>query len=132
MAEYYYELKLLHVGSAVLSFIGFFVRGIWMMISPEKLDRRWVKKMPHVVDTILLVSALLLAVAIQHYPFQVDWLTVKVIALIAYILLGMVALHYGRTKAIRTVSWVAALTLFLFIVSVAHQHHPAGLLVLLM
>ncbi|MCJ7799324.1 MAG: SirB2 family protein, partial [Polaromonas sp.] len=43
----------------------------------------------------------------------------KVLALVAYIVLGTVALKRGRTKGVRTLALVAALAVFAYIVSVA-------------
>ena len=56
------------------------------------------------------------------------WLTAKVLALIAYIILGSIALKRGSTKAIRALAWVAALATFGYIVSVALTHDPRGFL----
>ena len=65
----YLTLKQIHAGSVVASYTLFFVRGIWMMRAPAMLERRWVKTVPHVIDTVLLVSAIALAMTIREYPF---------------------------------------------------------------
>lgn len=119
MAEYYPLIKSIHVTSVVLTFTLFFVRGLWMMCCPERLQRRWVKIVPHVIDTVLLTSAVLLAVILAQYPGVHGWLTAKVVGLLAYIALGSIALKRGRTKAIRVAAWFAALLVFGYIVSVA-------------
>lgn len=98
-----------------------------MLVDSPLLNHRIVKVAPHLIDTVLLVSALLLAMLIQQYPGVHDWLTVKVMALVVYILLGMVALRRGPTRSIRAGAFVLALATFGFIVSVAIYHHPAGL-----
>lgn len=82
-------------------------------------QRRWVKVAPHIVDTLLLFSAIGLALAVRQYPFVHGWLTAKLLALIGYIVLGGIALNYGRTKVIRASAWVAALVVFGYIVGVA-------------
>jgi len=92
------------------------------------LQRRWVRITPHVIDTVLLASAIGLALILEQYPFVHDWLTAKVLGLIAYILLGSIALRYGPNKLIRVVAWVAALAMFGYIVSVALTHTPLGFL----
>jgi uncharacterized membrane protein SirB2 len=115
-------LKHLHVTSVVLSISGFLVRGVWMMQESPWLQKKWVRVAPHIIDTILLVSAILLAMQIQQYPFVQNWLTAKVLALIAYIVVGAVGLKYGRTKKIRIGAWLAAIAIFLYIVLVALTH----------
>jgi uncharacterized membrane protein SirB2 len=78
-----------------------------------------VKVVPHIIDTTLLVSAILLAVQLRLYPFVHAWLTAKVLALIAYIVVGAIGLKYGKTKKTRIAAWICAITIFLYIVSVA-------------
>jgi uncharacterized membrane protein SirB2 len=115
-------LKHLHVTCVVLSISGFVVRGVWMMRESPWLQKKWVRVAPHVIDTILLVSAILLAMQIRQYPFVQGWLTAKVLALIAYIVVGAVGLKYGRTKKIRIAAWLVAIAIFVYIVLVALSH----------
>jgi len=124
----YLALKALHVGCVVTSYCLFVVRGMWMMQGSALLQRRWVKIAPHVVDTLLLTSAILLAVTIRQYPFTTSWLTAKVIGLTLYIVLGTIALKRGRTRTIRVSAWIAAQLVFFYIVAVAITHTPAPFL----
>lgn len=112
-------VKTIHVSCVVLSFAGFFVRGIWMMQDSSNLKLRWVKITPHIIDTFLLVSAIVLAVQMYISPFEHSWLMAKIIALLAYIGIGTVALKRGRSKQIRVFAWLLGLTMFMYIVSVA-------------
>jgi uncharacterized membrane protein SirB2 len=112
-------LKHLHVTCVVLSISGFVVRGVWMTRESPWLQKKWVRVAPHIIDTILLGSAILLAMQIQQYPFVQGWLTAKVLALIAYVVVGAVGLKYGRTKKIRIAAWLAAIAIFVYIVLVA-------------
>jgi len=125
MALDYLVLKAVHVGCAAASYALFALRGLWMMREDAILRARWVRIVPHAVDTLLLASAIAMAVASRQYPFVAGWLTAKVIALLAYILLGMMALKWGATKRQRTAAWVAAQAAFLYIVAVAVTHDPA-------
>ena len=122
----YPTLKMVHVGSAVLSLALFSVRGAWMMVSPARLGQPWVKVVPHVVDTVLLGSAIALAIAIGNYPGTHAWLTAKVAGLVVYVELGSIALKRGPTRAIRVAAYFAALAVFAYIVSVAVTKSPAG------
>ncbi len=115
---------MLHVGAVSASFGLFFLRGVWMMTVPAKLEVRWVRVLPHVIDTVLLASAIALAVLTAQYPFAQPWLTAKVVALVLYILLGTVALRRGRTRRVRIVAWFLALLVFGYIVAVAMTRVP--------
>lgn len=124
----YLALKHLHLTTVVLSFALFTLRGVWMLIDSPLLQRRWVRIIPHVIDTVLLASAMGLTLILEQYPFVHGWLTAKALGLIAYIILGSIALKYGPTKPIRAGAWVAALAMFGYIVSVALAHDPLGFL----
>lgn len=115
----YLTLKHLHVTFVVLSGLGFFVRGIWMLADSPRMRARWVRIWPHVVDTGLLASALGLAYISGQYPFAQGWLTAKVVGLVAYIVCGTMALKRGRTKPVRAAFFVVSLLIFAYIVGVA-------------
>lgn len=117
-------VKDIHVSCVVITFILFFIRGIWMIIDSDLLQRKWARLVPPVIDTILLASAIVLAVTIHQYPFVHTWLTAKVVGLFFYIGLGMLALTYGKTKAMRIGTWVAAQLCFFYIVAVAITKNP--------
>lgn len=117
-------LKGLHVTCAVTSYTLFLLRGIWSLRDSPIMKLRWVRIVPHVVDTLLLASAIALAVAIQQYPFVDAWLTAKVAGLLLYIGLGFVALKYGKSRTMRIGAWLAAQAVFAYIVLVAINHDP--------
>lgn len=99
-----------------------------MIRENNMLNQKWVKILPHVIDTILLLSAIALTILISQYPFYADWLTVKLVALIVYIILGTVALKRGKTKTTRCIALAGAILTFAFMFSVARTHSPMGLL----
>lgn len=117
-------VKQIHVLAVFLSFTLFFLRGLWMLADSPRLRHSWVRVTPHVVDTVLLGSAIALTLLLGQYPFETPWLTAKVAALAVYIGLGMVALKRGKTKRARTIAWVCAMLVFAYIVAVARSHDP--------
>jgi uncharacterized membrane protein SirB2 len=120
----YVPLKVAHVSCAAISYLLFVVRGVWMMRESALLQRRWVKIVPHVVDTVLLASAIALALVTHQYPFTNGWLTAKVAGLLIYIGLGTVALKRGKTRRARIAAWLAAQAVFVYIVAVALTRTP--------
>ena len=125
-AASYLIVQSLHVGCAALSVSGFAARGALMLADSPLLQNRFVRVAPHVVDTVLLLSAVWLAWALGQVPFVHGWITAKVLALLAYIFLGSVALRRGRTKAVRAAAFVGALATAGYIVSVAVTRDPRG------
>ena len=120
----YLSLKHFHMGCAALSGTLFLLRGKWMLRASPMLQQKWVRIAPHVIDTLLLASAIGLAVWSHQYPGQQPWLTVKVVALLGYIVLGSIALKRGRTRGQRSAAFVAALAAFLYIAAVAVTKRP--------
>lgn len=128
IATWYPIVKHVHMACAAVTLALFILRGAWMMRGSPLLAARWVRIVPHVVDTVLLASAITLAVLIGNAPLTHGWLTAKVIGLVLYIVLGIVALRRGRTRAARIGAFVAALLVFGYIVSVAFTKSPWGFL----
>lgn len=122
----YATLKLIHVASAFLSITGFAARGVLMLRGSALLRARFVRVAPHVVDTVLLASAVGLAWMSGRYPFAQDWLSAKLIALVLYVLLGSIALKRGRTRATRALAFALALCCALYIVSAALTRSALG------
>ena len=115
----YFAIKYFHVSCALLSAALFLLRGVWMLRESTMLQRRWVRILPHAVDSLLLASALVMVVWSEQYPFVQGWLTAKVLALVAYIALGTIALKRGRTKPVRVGAFIGALMVFMYIGAVA-------------
>lgn len=117
-------LKQIHVTSVALSIGGYLFRAALMLRDSPLLQTRAVRTVPHVIDTVLLTSAIALATNIRQYPFAQGWLTAKVVALVAYIVLGAYGLRYGRTKTARALFALGALLAFAYIVGVALTRSP--------
>lgn len=125
----YIVVKYVHVISVVLSVSGFFLRGLLMMRNSSLLTAKWIRVLPHVNDTVLLGAALSLAAMSGQYPFVTDWVTAKVFGVIAYIILGALALRDANSRRVRIACWIASLVVFAWIASVALIHQPWGFLV---
>ncbi len=112
-------LKYFHITCALFSFCGFALRGYWRLHAPQRLHSRWVKRVPHFVDSGLFLSGLTMATVYRWSPLVHTWLAAKLIALLIYIGLGALALRRGRPWQV-----AAALLVFIYIVSVAFTKSP--------
>jgi uncharacterized membrane protein SirB2 len=130
MIEFYPQIKALHVISVLLSGSLFALRGLLMLGRSQLANHVALRCLSYAIDTILLSSALMLVSILHAYPFVQHWLTVKVLLLVVYILLGTLALKRGRTRAVQVAAYFAALFVFAFIISVARTHDPWGMLAL--
>ena len=126
----YLLVKYLHVGCVSLSGLAFLVRGLLALNDSALLKLRWVRILPHINDSLLLAAATCLAVMSKQYPFVDDWLTAKILGLCLYIALASFALRPDprRSRLARTTAFCAALSIFVWIVSVAINRSPAGIL----
>ena len=124
----YFAVKTVHQAAVALSIAGFFARGAGSLQGAAWTSGRLARTVPHVVDSALLVSALWLAWTLRLTPTAAPWLLAKIIGLVVYIGLGMVALKPTRPAPLRATAWVAALTTFGWIVSVAISKNPLGFL----
>jgi len=122
----YHLTKYVHELCALASFTLFVVRGAWMLRGSPQLSQRWVRILPHGIDTLLLASAVALTLILRQYPLTHAWLSAKLVALLVYIGLGLVALRYGKTRGVRALAWAGALAVFVYIASVALSHDPLG------
>ncbi len=131
MIEFYPEIKLAHIAAVSASGGLFFLRGAAAQLGAQWTMAAPLRYLSYTIDTILLTAAFMLVTILHQYPFAQGWLTVKVLLLVAYIVLGSYALKRGRTPAVRLATWLGALAIFGFIVSVARTHDPLGVLRLL-
>lgn len=122
----YMAYKHFHLLMVVLSVSFLLVRYAMSLKPAAMLQAKFFKIAPHVIDTLLLVSAVLLMLTLQQYPFVHAWLTEKVLAVLAYIALGVMAFK-GRTAAIRWICFLGALGWLGLVLRVAMTKQPVFL-----
>ncbi|MBI3562611.1 MAG: SirB2 family protein [Gammaproteobacteria bacterium] len=115
-------IKMIHMACAGISLVGFILRGLLKMKNSPLLQQRWIRIVPHIVDTLLIVSAIALVIMLQLNVLQQPWLLAKIAGLTVYIFLGVVTLKLAKTATLRWTSFFAALIVFVYILAVAHSH----------
>ena len=126
----YLAIRGLHETTVALSVTGFFIRGAAGLAGACWVRGRVARSVPHVVDTVLLTSALMLVTMLRINPFATPWLLAKMTGLVVYIGLGVVALRPTVARPVRAAAWLAALLVAAWIVSVAFTKNPWGFLAL--
>lgn len=127
MIEFYLDIRLVHITAAIASGALFLLRGIALFAGVSWARATPLRIVSYTVDTVLLTAALMLMTIVQQYPFVHAWLTVKVLLLIVYISLGVVAFWTNLARPVRLAAWILALGVFSFIYSVARAHDPLGI-----
>lgn len=115
----YNLLHALHVATVALSLALFLLRAFWMLADSPLRHARWTRIAPHVNDTVLLTTAIGMLVTAGLNPLEHAWLQAKLLALLAYIALGGIALKRGRTRRMRVIALICALGAFAYMVAVA-------------
>jgi uncharacterized membrane protein SirB2 len=125
MHDLYPLIKHIHMG-AVLASGGFFLlRGLWMMQESSLLNSKFARVLPHIIDTVLLLSAITLVVFLGTLPV---WVEVKIVALFVYIFLGVLSFRIAKGYGAKVMAFFLALLVFAFIMSVAITKNPHGFL----
>ena len=121
MSAYLPIVKQWHIIFALLSLSGFVGRGMLMLTAPQQLQRPWLKRLPHVIDSGLFALGITLLWFGPWSLWSAPWLQAKLSALLLYIGLGFIALHRGRfARGTRLGAWLAALAVFAYMLAAAH------------
>lgn len=120
----YSLIKSLHLATVSFSITFFILRGLWRFNGSQWYRKKWVRRLSQFNDTVLLLCGITMAVIIQQYPFVHLWLTAKLLLLIVYILLGMVALHWAKSKKWQLVAWLSAIGVYAYLVTTALNRTP--------
>ncbi len=124
LVAFYAQIRMVHIACVTATGSLFALRGLLALAGVPAANHIAVRALSWAIDTTLLTAALMLTGIVHQYPFVDAWLTAKVLLLVAYVLLGSVALRRARTQRWRVAAYVAALAVFLSIVAVAHWRDP--------
>ncbi|MHB9806380.1 SirB2 family protein [Pantoea ananatis] len=127
MFAYYPLIRNLHLLTVAVTISLFLLRFYWQRTGSAMLQRRWVRILPHVNDTLLLLSGASLVMITHFYPFspQGSWLTEKLLGVIIYIALGSVALsRRPRSDRTRWIAFIVALIALVTIIKLALRKMP--------
>ncbi|MFV2089825.1 MAG: SirB2 family protein, partial [Pseudomonadales bacterium] len=118
-------LKNFHIMLAYLTTLGFVVRGLWSILDSPLRNQKWIRIIPHVIDTLLLVLGVTMAINIGA-SLTSGWLAAKLIGLLGYIGFGVLAMR-ARTVPLKILGYVAALGCVVYIFGVAFTRTPLPL-----
>jgi len=127
MIEFYSQIKWVHIIAVICSGSLFFVRGLMLLNNMKVAMAGPVRYLSYSIDTVLLTAALMLATMLPSAMFANGWLLEKIILLVVYIVLGSFALKRGNTQKTRLWFFIAAVSVYAFMFSVARAHHPLGI-----
>lgn len=124
----YPQIKQGHIALVGGSGALFAARGLGVWAGARWPMAAWARRLSVIVDTLLFTAGVSLWALLGLNPVRDAWLGTKLLLLLAYIVVGSLALKRARTARVRRAAFVAALALYGFMVSVAVAHRPLGLL----
>lgn len=128
LVEYYVPIKASHIGLVMLSGSVFVARGLAVIMGSTLVLERPVRIASMLIDTALLIAAILLLVMLQWNPFVIPWLQAKLSLLLGYIFFGVVTLRLAKTQVGKITGYVLAILCYVLMFSIARAHDPAGFL----
>lgn len=126
MIEFYPQIRFVHILAISLSGGLFALRGMGALAGMRWPQWATVRYLSYSIDTVLLTAALMLVTILPGTMFANGWLTVKLVLVVVYVVLGVLALRRGRTRGMRAGCYAAAVLVFIAIVGIARVHHPLG------
>lgn len=118
----------LHLTSVALTISLFTLRYWWRWSNNPRFQARWVRVIPHIVDSVLLLSGVGLIALTGYLPFTVKgaWLTEKLFGVIIYIVLGFIALgrHRPRGQQAGFIAFMLGLVVLYIIIKLAATKVP--------
>ncbi|RKF22307.1 SirB family protein [Alginatibacterium sediminis] len=124
--SFYLPIKHLHMTLALLSIAGFIFRWALALQGSSWLQKRWIKVLPHIIDSFLLCAAIYLCWVLNQAPFYNHWLSAKLLWLVIYIGFGVFALKRAPTKLGKFICGIAAIASFSQIYKIAITHNAWG------
>lgn len=128
LIDAYPLLKPLHISLVVASGTLFALRGAGVLGGQAWPMRPAWRHLSVAIDVCLLAAGIGLWTLLALHPARQQWLGVKLVLLLVYIVLGSLALKRARGQVARAACYVAALAVFGAMVSIARAHHPLGAL----
>lgn len=127
MIEFYPQIKWVHVATVFASGLLFLMRGLLVQSGRERLAMLpSLRYLSYSIDSILLSAAFMLLTILPHGLYANGWLALKLVLLVVYVVLGSLALKRGRSARTRTITFVAAVAVYVGIIGIARMHHPLG------
>ncbi len=116
----YLLLKTLHLSTVVLSITFFCIRSYWLLTQPKVLERSLIKKLPHVIDSILLISAFaMLYVGDISVDSSNPWIITKIIAICLYIVMGIYIFRIAKDKTQIYIALCFVMLIYYYIIHTA-------------
>ena len=127
MLEFYPQIKWLHIACIIASGTLFTLRGLLVQVGCEGLAHRapW-RWLSYAIDTTLLTAAMMLLTILPHGMFANGWLTTKLVLVLTYVTLGVLAMRRSGSPGARRLSYAAAVLTYITIIGIARAHHPLG------
>ncbi|MBT5229798.1 MAG: SirB2 family protein [Methylococcales bacterium] len=115
----YTALKHFHLATVAITIGLFSFRAILHFLNHPLRQKTLLKILPHVNDTLLLISGISLIVSTELYPTEHTWVLAKLIAVLVYIGLGVIFFKRCQSLPSKLVGIAASFACLAYIALVA-------------
>ncbi|MGB3918631.1 SirB2 family protein [Thiothrix litoralis] len=115
-----------HAIVALLSVVVYLIRGFWMLTNNPAVTGKAALASASLSMLLLLGTGLWLALISTAHGVD-SFVIIKAVGLIVYVVLGVIALKPGLSKATATILWLAGLATFIYTFLYAKGIAPAVL-----
>jgi uncharacterized membrane protein SirB2 len=124
--EFYPQVRAVHIGAVLASGALFALRGAGVLAGARWSRAATLRYLSYSIDTVLLTAALMLVSMLPATLFANHWLTVKLVLLVVYVVIGSFALKRGSSGRVRAICFAAALAVYATMFGIARAHQPLG------
>ncbi|MCK5336895.1 MAG: SirB2 family protein [Gammaproteobacteria bacterium] len=118
--SFYLLFKTIHIATVTLSISFFITRTYWLLNNPQMLKHKLIKRLPHVIDSLLLFSAFAMLYIAELVPGSNNpWITAKLIGLILYIFTGLYLFRIAKRKIQIYSTLCIAILIYIYIIQTA-------------
>jgi len=113
-----------HSGIAILALLIYVIRGAMMLADSPKTNSRGILSVASIVTIILFGLGVYLGF-MKHLSFADGFVLTKIIGLLLFVALGVIALKKGLSKPIASILWLLGLLAFIYTYLIAtHKLAP--------
>lgn len=100
-------LKHIHLTLAVLSIVLFLIRFFGREMGAAFVQAKFLRIAPHIINTALLGCGIALVLGLGYSLWPFNWLSLKLLLVAAYIVMGVVAFKHATTGVRRVAALLA-------------------------
>lgn len=114
----YYIIKIIHISLIITTITNFIIRGLTLIQEKKITNKNILNKLTHFVDSLILITGIILIIITNQYPQNSKWITVKIITILTYIIFGSICMK-SKTQKYKKIFFFISIFNFCIIIIIA-------------